>query len=436
MLALGATIALAGVIAVADRGLRSPTSSPSPPAPAGTPAPAADPAPIASAHGEAALAFRSAETCKPCHPDIYDEWRQSPMARSVELSGWSLRASLDVLRTVGEDETIRTLCYSCHAPFARTSGSLALDTPPLHEGVSCDFCHSVRDVEVAPTLNISTAVPGEVKTGPHADARSTGHETLELPLMRRSEFCAGCHWFAWPESGMPIDWTYKQWFDSPYRTEGVQCQDCHMPLRPGRASAVATAPDRGGVRSHAFHGARDLPTLRGALALRARRDGGTAVVEIENVGAGHSIPGGGGELRELELRVTPEGGEPIVRRYDVRYFDEDGERVTGSDDGAVRFEDHAIKARETKVERISLPPSKPAKVELWFWYVTQEVADRDDAAAESVLVTSTALAPAAAKLRRGRGGSRVPSRPPAPPGPEWRAFPAPAKTHGCSPSAP
>ena len=396
MLALGATIALAAVIGVAERD-RS-TTAPSPAAPHPTASPIAqETMPLASAHAAPAAGFRSAETCKPCHPDIYDEWRQSPMARSVELSGWSLRASLDVLRATGEAETMRTLCYSCHAPFARTAGSLDLDTVPLSEGVSCDFCHSVRDVEVAPTLNISTAVPGDVKTGPHADAHSTGHDTLELPLMRRSEFCAGCHWFAWPESGMPIDWTYKQWFDSPYRGEGVQCQDCHMPLRPGRASSVATTPDRGGVRSHAFHGARHLPTLQGALTLRARRERSTAVVEIENVGAGHSIPGGGGELRELELRVTPEGAEPIVRRYDVRYFDEDGERVTGSDDGAVRFEDHTIKARETKVERIPLAPSTPAKVELWFWYVTEEVAERDDGTPESVLVTSTTLAAASTK---------------------------------------
>jgi hypothetical protein len=346
---------------------------------------------VAALDAHAAVTFSSAETCRPCHPQIYEEWTKSPMARSVELAGWSLRSSLDVLRATGEGETIRSLCYTCHAPFARTSGSLDLDTPPLHEAVSCDFCHSVRDVEVAPTLNVSTAEPGRIKTGPHADARSTGHDTLELPLMRRSEFCAGCHWFAWPESNMPIDWTYKQWFDSPYRAEGVQCQDCHMPRRPGRASAVATAPDRGGVRAHTFHGARDLPTLQGALALRARRDGGVAVVEIENVGAGHSIPGGGGELRELELRVMPAGGRPITREYDVRYYDEDGERVSGSDDGAIRFEDRTIKARETRRERIKVPREAAVTVELWFWYVSEEVAERDDGTAESVLVTSTTL---------------------------------------------
>ena len=335
--------------------------------------------------------FSSAETCKPCHPDIYDEWKQSPMARSVELSGWSLRTSLEVLRSTGEAETIRTLCYSCHAPFARTTGSLDLDTKPLDEGVSCDFCHSVRDVEVAPTLNIATVQAGNVKTGPHGDAQSTGHETLELPLIRRSEFCAGCHWFAWPETNMPIDWTYQQWFDSPYRAEGVQCQDCHMPRRDGRASAVASAPDRGGVRAHTFHGARHLPTLRGALALRARRDRGDAVIEIENVGAGHSIPGGGGELRELELRVTPSGARSVSRRYDIRYYDEDGERVSGSDDGAVRFEDSTIKARETRVERVPVPRTAAATIELWFWYVSEEVAERDDGTPESVLVTATTL---------------------------------------------
>ncbi len=379
-------------------------SSPPPPSsavvsPAASERSAAPPVTSMTAHHPpiGGVSFSSAETCRPCHPQIYDEWHASPMARTVDLAGWSLRSSLAVLRSTGEAETMRTLCYACHAPFAREHGSLDLETPPLHEGVSCDFCHSVRDLEVAPTLNVASAVPGTVKTGPHADARSTGHDTLALPLMRRSEFCAGCHWFAWPESEMPIDWTYRQWFESPYRAEGVQCQDCHMPRRPGRASVVASAPDRGGVAAHTFYGARHLPTLRGALALRARRDRDTAIVEIENVGAGHSIPGGGGELRELELRVTPANGAPIRRRYGVRYFDEDGERVSGSDDGAVRFEDRTIKARETRVERIRLPAATAATVELWFWYVSEEVAERDDATAESVLVTSTTLPPVAAQ---------------------------------------
>lgn len=387
--------ALVALVAAVTIAIASGTRSDAQKAADAAPSPAPTDAKSIAAHTTAG-SFSSASTCKPCHAEIYEEWRQSPMARSVELSRWSLKPSLEVMRAIGEEETIRTLCYSCHAPFARTTGSLDLDTSPIDEGVSCDACHTVRDVEVAPTLNIATTVPGNVKTGPHADAKSTGHDTLELPLIRRSEFCAGCHWFAWPETQMPIDWTYQQWFESPYRAEGVQCQDCHMPKRPGRSSSVATAPDRGGVASHTFHGARHLPTLRGALALRARREGGTAIVEVENTGAGHSIPGGGGELRELELRVTPAGGTPITRSYAIHYFDEDGERVTGSDDGAVRFEDTTIRARETRVERVPLAETVGATVELWFWYVTEEVAERDDGTAESVLVTSTTLPPGAA----------------------------------------
>lgn len=341
--------------------------------------------------------FRSAKTCQPCHPDIYEEWRQSPMARSVELAGWSLRPSLAALRVTGEQEAIRELCYACHAPFARQAGSLALDTPPLHEGVSCDYCHSVRDVEASPRINVAVVAPGAVKAGPHADAESPGHDTLALPLLRRSEFCAGCHYFAWPETGMPVDWTYAQWAESPYRHEGVECQSCHMPHRPGRSSTLASAPDRGGVASHRFAGARDPATLRSALALRARRDGGAAVIEIENVGAGHSVPGGGGDLRQLELRVVPAAasGRTEVRRYGLRYFDEDGEPVSSTDDGAVRFEDTTIRARETRVERVALAPETAARVELWFWFVSEEAAEREGGTPESVRVTVLELAPGA-----------------------------------------
>jgi hypothetical protein len=361
----------------------------------GAPAPLPpDDEPVAS--GPEATAFRSAETCRPCHPEIYDEWRGSAMARSVELSGWSLFSSLAVLRANGEGERIRGLCYACHAPFARASGALDLKAAPLHEGVSCDYCHSLRAVEASPRINVATVVPGDVKTGPHADAVSPGHGTLALPLMRRSELCAGCHYFAWPATGMPMDWTYAQWAASPYRSEGIECQGCHMPRRAGRSSNVAGTPDRGGVASHRFAGARDLATLQSALALRARREGGVAVVEVENVGAGHNVPGGGGELRQLELRFRRTGtaGRGEVRQYDVRYFDEDGRRVSGSDDGAARFVDTTLAARETRVERFALALETGARVELWFWYVAEEVARRDGGKPESVLVAWREIAPA------------------------------------------
>jgi hypothetical protein len=376
--------------------------------------------------GGTAAAFRSATACKPCHPEIYDEWRQSAMARSVVLAGPLLRQSLAFLRATGEGERIRELCYACHAPLARRDGSLDLDAAPLDEGVTCDYCHSVRTVEASPAINAATVVPDGVKSGPHADARSPGHGTLALPLLGRSEFCAGCHYFAWPTTGMPVDWTYAQWAASPYRAEGVECQSCHMPPRPGRASALASAPDRGSVASHRFAGARDVATLRGALALRAHREGATAMIEIENVGAGHSIPGGGGDLRQLELRVVSTGAGRRVeaRRYELRYLDEDGERVSSSDDEAVRFEDTTIKARETRVERIALAPEVAARVELWFWYVSEAAAAREGVEPEGVLVTSATLAPVGhASSRRDRGRDRVGRL--APPG-------RPSATHGAA----
>jgi Cytochrome c554 and c-prime len=356
--------------------------------------------------------FRSAVVCRQCHQEIYDEWRASPMARSVELAGWSLEISRETLADGHRTDDVRALCYACHAPFARTSGPLDLRSSPHREGVSCDYCHSLREVEASPHINVARVEPGNVKTGPRADAKSPGHETLALPLMQTSEFCAGCHYFAWPGNGMPIDWTYAQWAASPYRTEGVQCQDCHMPKRPGRACSLPDAPDRGGVRSHRFLGARDLPTLRSALALRARREGEAAVIEVENVGAGHSIPGGGGELRRLELRLVRADGRATLgaRSYQIEYFDDDGDPISGSDDGAVRFEDTTIRARETRVERLPLARDVPATVELWFWYVTEEIADRDGGEPEAVLVTSFAL-PAGGGPDTAAPGDAAPSGP-------------------------
>jgi hypothetical protein len=40
----------------------------------------------------------------------------------------------------------RETCLGCHAPVAAATGDRGLHTKLAWEGVTCDYCHSVRDV--------------------------------------------------------------------------------------------------------------------------------------------------------------------------------------------------------------------------------------------------------------------------------------------------
>lgn len=47
-----------------------------------------------------------------------------------------------------------------------------------------------------------------------------------LELEKKSQFCASCHQFSfW---GTPIYESFKEWLESPYPAQAIECQSCHM----------------------------------------------------------------------------------------------------------------------------------------------------------------------------------------------------------------
>jgi len=191
-----------------------------------------------------------------------------------------------------------------------------------------------------------------------------------------SEFCGACHdvrLFGTDVRGAARGEHFKRlrnaysewraWAESEARAgrEAPSCQDCHMSLYPARPPGTyaqglvapsSTSPSR--VASHWFTGveiplARELPDavvddpmldadgvplglrarrdqlLRAALRLtlgRARRAGATLEVPLtlENVGAGHRVPAGFSQEREVwvELQVTDARGGLV---YEVGRLD-------------------------------------------------------------------------------------------------------------------
>ena len=245
-------------------------------------------------------------------------------------------------------------CVRCHTPAGHLTGEIvtsegdyAAVSAPFNEGVFCDFCHSVKasaGIGNAPFV----VEPGEgpeapgVKRGPFKDAQSPYHASEYSDLHTRAEFCGMCHEVAHVSFGTPIERTYTEWRSGPYNTGDpattVPCQDCHMRQRPGIPATGSTArpdnpgqaalggPQRPHIYTHYFVGGNSaVPALYGdtisaqmaeerlknaatldVLSAEGWRPGGLATFEVKvnNVGAGHYLPTGSTEIRQMWLEVT------------------------------------------------------------------------------------------------------------------------------------
>ncbi|RJQ50745.1 MAG: hypothetical protein C4521_13385 [Actinobacteria bacterium] len=288
--------------------------------------------------------FASPEVCGGCHWDLFTQWSDSLHSAANEDPLYVAVYELAQQDTGGKAETFCD-ASRCHSP----SGFLAGEDPFPHsrmseiarQGVFCDFCHTVSGGRspVGDASYVST--PGRIKRGPYRDAESPSHQTAYSPLHTSSKFCGACHNVSSPITGLKLEATYDEWEKSSYNRRNpatnTECQDCHMRPYAGRAATIG--PKRAQVFSHYFAGAttfdavssarkRKMATARLKSAarlslVRAEREGGRVnlSVRVANVGAGHYLPTGITELREMWLevvvlddhRVPPRGS--VIERY-------------------------------------------------------------------------------------------------------------------------
>jgi hypothetical protein len=254
-------------------------------------------------------------------------------------------------------------CTRCHTPAGHLSGEVVTTESdytsigtPFDGGIFCDFCHSVKasaGIGNAPFMlepGAGLQQPG-VKRGPFQDAVSPFHGTAYSSLHTRAEFCGMCHEARHASFGTSIETTYTEWRDSPYNTGDpattVVCQDCHMRQHPGVPATGSTArpdnpgkaatggPDRPNIYTHYFVGGNSIVTaLSGSKTIPSMaedrlknaatvdiittgvwRRGSQASFEVKvsNVGAGHYLPTGITEVRQmwLEVSVTDASGREV-----------------------------------------------------------------------------------------------------------------------------
>lgn len=236
-------------------------------------------------------------------------------------------------------------CRACHSPALVRQEKWLANLPPgsnpaiddlTHDGISCDFCHSIQRVPPVGDISWFDEIdPTAPKLGSINDPiPNSFHESQGDDSFRTSIQCASCHQLEF-STGMPRQNTYDEWLNAAAGGNGFECQDCHMPRYDG--PAADGGPERS-VHRHTFVGVgyaltdfrgidreRQLDEIRELLqgavfvtpAVPTEVDEGGSLdllYQIRSV-TGHAIPSGVSEGREmwLQLDVRDQGGQQVFR---------------------------------------------------------------------------------------------------------------------------
>lgn len=264
-----------------------------------------------------------AGNCAACHTPIASK---APNTQNCAWSGCHTDLTIERARGVIDSPAIPSLDLSGDAV----------------EGISCEFCHKIGDVY----LNDETKLPFPDMPGilslrlyrPRDDSQQVFFGTLVdvtrqdsyLPLLSKSEFCAGCHYGVFGgvvgmeqvKDGTLVYNSYGEWLASPYSNPetGMTCQACHMPESEAKWFVL---PEKGGLTrdyeqlsNHTMPGAADENLLQNTVTMvsSAERNGDQLQVEISitNDKAGHYVPTDA-PIRSMILVVEAldANGEPL-----------------------------------------------------------------------------------------------------------------------------
>ena len=280
----------------------------------------------------------SPQYCGACHQRIFKEWQSSRMGQDLNnqkvyqfYAGVSGTGEKDGLGFQPMMHGAKGDCADCHVPMLvlkehekgkEVDLGIAMQEKKDH-GISCIFCHSVKDVHINKDENgkyktriFDTVTLGDMDTyyGPLKDAKSPAHKTEFKSHFKDSSLCGICHLNQ--EKFLSIS-QYADWKEA-YDTGKTDktCQECHMPLIEEATEVALGGPKRKGMRKHTFVGSYDLDMLKKALSLDLTTnvaDGKLTVkTVVTNIGAGHKVPGSG-PIRNviLKIDVTDDTGKPL-----------------------------------------------------------------------------------------------------------------------------
>ena len=215
----------------------------------------------------------------------------------------------------------------------------------LEQGVSCITCHRIKKVESKGNSSYTLAITNREEYVFEGSTSGIQHWLSEKfinanpkmhkasyskDIYKKSAYCASCHDEFLPDnSKRAIVSTFKEWEKSPFNnpkepSKHKDCIDCHMTnLDDGKFAPLVGTSTEGGtlkkdIKVHYFAGAnhflsglkskknedQTLQLLRTSAEIDATIKDGKIYAGVKNVGAGHHLPTGISDFRELWLDIT------------------------------------------------------------------------------------------------------------------------------------
>ena len=193
----------------------------------------------------ASSTFAPSEDCKACHPLIYDEFKGSMHANStpqkdpIHNSVWAKHPQNLKLKQYG--------CGKCHTPTAEKKSMPLADSATHQEGISCAYCHRIKEIKNHPKSNINITTDKEKEyfgtLKDHIDSPYHGIITEGNEHMKNGNVCIGCHSHKMNKYKLNVCST-----NIDNEMDGANCVSCHMPKVKG---SVSNMNER---KEHTFHG--------------------------------------------------------------------------------------------------------------------------------------------------------------------------------------
>jgi len=302
-------------------------------------------------------------SCANCHNDMFSQWSDS----NHRLMGQSnpYFSVLEDIAAATEGEEFRSWCSGCHNPervltglpfnghtnnmFERGGASLKKelkeDKHGPSEGTGCLFCHRITKLEdaggnAAMTVDLSNRERYVFENSSNdilnyigdsqINARPNIHKKSYMqPFYKDELYCKSCHNEFSPGLGAMIVDTWGEWERSLYNKpnnpdEHLGCIDCHMHADntkigqdiPGTSTTGGTP--KKDVRTHQFSGANhflvglrnkkqegmSIDLLKTSASLEQKIEKGNLTVRVNNIGAGHALPTGVADFRQLWLKIN------------------------------------------------------------------------------------------------------------------------------------
>lgn len=360
-------------------------------------------------------AFQPSSSCG-CHGGLVAQWEQSMHAQALTDPLYLYKLEKANAET---DGAVGPFCETCHSPVAAMAGELvSRDFSPVSiESITCDLCHQMTGRQEGRIGNTSILVNADgTKRAQFDDAVSPAHESAFSEFHTSAELCGTCHNVFHPVNGLKLEGTYDEWLEGPYAAEGIVCQDCHMTPGPGVTKpnpgrAAAGGPERPHIYTMTFAGGNvalgDAALAEERLKAAAQIEievpeivgGGEvapAVVRITNIGAGHYLPTGLTDFRQMWLEVVatgPDGVETEVgrRQFITVFEDAEGNAPVDVWNAVAVKSDDRIPPRESveDVWDVTMPDAGPVTLSATLYYrsCTEEIAE-----AAGVEVPTTTMA--------------------------------------------